>query len=81
MNEKKLKNVLTEFRVSDNIYIVVAEIRKSTAPGWKASRACLEESDEKYFKKVLDKRNSMRYYIKADSHRALIKSRWEGSVP
>ena len=40
-----------------------------------------EESDKKYFKKVLDKRNSMRYYIKADSHRALIKSRWEGSVP
>ena len=26
MNEKKIKNVLTEFRVSDNIYTVVAEI-------------------------------------------------------
>ena len=31
------------------------------------------KSDKKYFKKVLDKRNLMRYYIKADSHRELTK--------
>ena len=53
--EKINKKVLTEFLVSDNIYIVVAEIRKSTAPGRKASRACLREAIENISKKFLTK--------------------------
>ena len=63
------------------VYTSLSLRYKSKALGRKASRACFEKSDKKYFKKVLDKRNWMRYYIKADSHRALMKSLREGSVP
>ena len=33
-----------------------------------------DRGDKKYFKKVLDKLNNLRYYIKADSHSGLTKS-------
>ena len=33
-----------------------------------------DRGDKKYFKKVLDKLNDLRYYIKADSHGGLTKS-------
>ena len=33
-----------------------------------------DRGDKKYFKKVLDKLNDLRYYIKADSHSGLTKS-------
>ena len=65
--------MLTEVQICCNIYIVVAEIQQSKPLELNACRGCLERSDKKYFKKVLDKRNWMRYYIKADSHRELTK--------
>ena len=40
-----------------------------------------DQTLQKNISKVLDKRNWMRYYIQADSHRELIKSWWESSVP
>ena len=49
--------------------------------GAESQPSLLWKSDKKYFKKVLDKRDWMRYYIKADSHRELIKSLRESSVP
>ena len=67
-----MKKVLTGICNSCNIYIVVADITL------RATRRVMgrgsDRGDKKYFKKVLDKLNDLRYYIKADSHSGLAKS-------
>ena len=67
-----MKKVLTGICNSCNIYIVVADITL------RATRRVMgrgsDRGDKKYFKKVLDKLNNLRYYIKADSHSGLTKS-------
>ena len=67
-----MKKVLTGICNSCNIYIVVADITL------RATRRVMgrgsDRGDKKYFKKVLDKLNDLRYYIKADSHSGLTKS-------
>ena len=67
-----MKKVLTGICNSCNIYIVVADMTL------RATRRVMgrgsDRGDKKYFKKVLDKLNDLRYYIKADSHSGLAKS-------
>ena len=62
------KKLLTGMAYSANIYIVVAAIRQMLITCWVSA----DNKAWKYFKKVLDKRNWMRYYIKADSRRKLV---------